>query len=189
MFHGFTKTNTSFVRSHLLRKELPWDHQFSIRDVFALSWTLGNVGDIPITTWGGLFAFQCGEVSEKSMLVAWSCSTLCDSIDCSSPGSSVHEILQVGILERVAVPFSRGSSWPRDWTCVSCIAGRFFTIWATREALMSCCCCSVAKSFPTLWDPTDCSTPGFPVLHYLLEFVQIHVHWVDDAIQLSHLYC
>ena len=38
------------------------------------------------------------------------------------------------------------------------------------------CCCSVAKSYLTLWDPMDCSTPGSPVLHYLLEFVQIHVH-------------
>ena len=43
-----------------------------------------------------------------------------------------------------------------------------------------------AKSCPILWDPMDCSTPGFPVLHYLLEFAQTHVHWVDDAIQPSH---
>ena len=53
---------------------------------------------------------------------------------CSPPGSSVHEILQARILEWVAVPFSRGSSWPRDRTHISCIAGRIFTIWATREA-------------------------------------------------------
>ena len=46
----------------------------------------------------------------------------------------------------------------------------------------SFCCCSVAQSCPTFCDPTDCSTPGFPVLHYLLEFTQIHVHWVSDAI-------
>ena len=44
-------------------------------------------------------------------------------------------------------------------------------------------CCSVAKSCLTLCDPMDCSTPGFPVLHYLLEFAQTHVHWVSDAIQ------
>ena len=48
------------------------------------------------------------------------------------------------------------------------------------------CCCSVAQSCPTLCDPTDCSTPGFPVLHYLQEFAQTHVHLVDDAIQPSH---
>ena len=47
-------------------------------------------------------------------------------------------------------------------------------------------CCLVAKSCPILCDPMDCSMPGFPVLHYLLEFAQTHVHWVDDAIQPSH---
>ena len=69
------------------------------------------------------------------MLVAQSCLTLCDPMDCSLPGSSVHGILQARVLEWVAMPFSRGSSWPRDQTQVSCIAGRFSTIWTTREAL------------------------------------------------------
>ena len=45
-----------------------------------------------------------------------------------------------------------------------------------------CCYCSVGKSCPAFCDSMDCSTPGFPVLHYLLEFAQTHVHWVDDAI-------
>ena len=52
---------------------------------------------------------------------------LCDPVDCSPPGSSVRGILQARMLEWVAMPFSRGSSWPRDQTWVSCIAGRFFT--------------------------------------------------------------
>ena len=47
-------------------------------------------------------------------------------------------------------------------------------------------CCSVAKSCPTLCNPLNCSIPGFPVLHYLPEFAQTHVHWVSDAIQPSH---
>ena len=47
-------------------------------------------------------------------------------------------------------------------------------------------CCSVAQSCPALWDPTDCSTPGFPVLHHLTKFAQTHVHWVSDAIQPAH---
>ena len=64
---------------------------------------------------------------------AQSCPTLSDPKDCSSPGSSVHGILQARILERVAISFSRASSWPRDWTPVSCIAERLLTIWATRE--------------------------------------------------------
>ena len=51
-----------------------------------------------------------------------------------APASSVHGVLQGRTLEWTAIPFSGGSSWPRDRTWVSCIAGRFFTIWATREA-------------------------------------------------------
>ena len=63
--------------------------------------------------------------------VAQSCPTLCDPMDCSLPGSSVHGIFQARVLEWVAVSFSRRSSQPRDWTRVSCIAGKHFTIWAT----------------------------------------------------------
>ena len=66
--------------------------------------------------------------------VAQSCLTLCDPMDCSLPGSSVHGIFQARVLEWVAISFSRESSWPRDRTQVSSIAGRFFTIGATREA-------------------------------------------------------
>ena len=62
-----------------------------------------------------------------------SCPTLCNPMDYSLPGSSVHGILQARILEWVAIFFSKGSSLPRDWTWVSCIAGSFFIIWATRE--------------------------------------------------------
>ena len=75
--------------------------------------------------------------SENSLLrVVWVvqlCLSLCDPMNCSPPGSSVFGILQARTLEWVAVPFSR-SSQPRDRTWVSCISGRFFTIWATREA-------------------------------------------------------
>ena len=56
-------------------------------------------------------------------------------------------------------------------------------MWAEHKHI---CCCSVAQSCPTLCDPMDCSTPGFPVLHHLLEFAQTHVHWVGDAIWPSH---
>ena len=68
------------------------------------------------------------------VLVAQSCQTLWDRMDCSPRGSSVNGILQARKLEWIAIPFSRGSSQPRDQTWVSCIAGRFFTVWATREA-------------------------------------------------------
>ena len=68
---------------------------------------------------------------EQSMkvLVAQLCLILWDPMDCSPPGSSVHGILQARILEWIAILFSRGSFQPRDWTQVSCIAGRFLTIW------------------------------------------------------------
>ena len=49
------------------------------------------------------------------------------------------------------------------------------------------CCCSVAKSHPTLWGPMDCSRSGFSVPHHLPEFAQVHVHWISDATQPSHL--
>ena len=68
------------------------------------------------------------------VLVAQSCPTLCSPMDYSSPGSSVHGVLQARILEWVAIPFSRRSSQLRDRTRVSLTACRFFTIWATREA-------------------------------------------------------
>jgi len=56
-------------------------------------------------------------------------------VDCSPPSSSIHGILQARILEWVAISFFRGSSRPRDWTQVSRIVGRCFTVWATREVL------------------------------------------------------
>ena len=50
-------------------------------------------------------------------------------------------------------------------------------------------CCSVTQSCPTLCNPKHCSTPGFPVLHHLLEFAQTHVHSISDVIQPSHPLC
>ena len=59
-----------------------------------------------------------------------------------------------------------------------------------RQSLIATYCsvtyCSVTQSCPTLCDPMDCSTPGFPVFHHLPKLTQTHVHWVSDAIQLSH---
>ena len=130
------------------------------------------------------------------MKVTQSCLTLCNSTDGSPPGSSVHGVLEARILEWVAIPFARRCSQPRDQTQVFCIAGsRFFTIWTTREAhsgwsvnaSSSYCCCSVAKLCATLWDPVDCSMPGFPVFHHLPDFAQVHTHWIGDGIQPSPL--
>ena len=65
------------------------------------------------------------------VLVGQSCPTLCNPMNCSASGSSVHGILQARILEWVAIPFSRGSTWPRERTWVIPFIGRFFTSWAT----------------------------------------------------------
>ena len=86
------------------------------------------------------------------VLVAQSCPTLCDPTECSLPGSSVHGILQARILEWVAIPFSRVSSWPRDQTQVSCIAGRFFTTWAIGKSEE--CFMELASS----WEPVTLET-------------------------------
>ena len=67
-------------------------------------------------------------------LVVQSYLTLCDPMDCSLPGSSVHGIVQARILEWVSMPSSRGSSQPRDRIQISLIEGGVFTVWATREA-------------------------------------------------------
>ena len=79
------------------------------------------------------------------VLVTQSCLTLCNPVDCSPPGSSVHGILQARMLEWVAVPFSTGSSQLWDQTQVSCIAGIFFTDWVTRKA-----CVLVQQQVPGL---------------------------------------
>ena len=98
----------------------------------------------------------------KIVLFAQSCPTLFNSMDCSLPGSSVLGILQARILEWVAIPFSRGSFQPRDWTQVFCISGRSFTIWATRKYILHIPAAAAAKSFQsclTLCDPIEGSPP------------------------------
>ena len=81
------------------------------------------------------------------------------------------------------------------FSCMSCLyileinplsVASFAIIFIIIIIITLCYCCSVAKLYLTLCDAMDCSTPGFPVLHYLPEFAQTHVHGVDDAIQPSH---
>ena len=100
------------------------------------------------------------------------CPTLCDPRDGSPPGSPVPRILQARILEWIAIPFSRGSSQPRNQTQISCIASKFFNVWAIREApdplgsylkLVKKSENEVAQSCPTPSDPMDCSLPGSSV--------------------------
>ena len=92
---------------------------------FCFSFDFLKASDVIYSSWEITLRPLC--VHTKSLQ---SCMTPWVLVDCSLPGSSVHGILQARILEWVAIPFSRGSSPPRDWTCVSCIsyiAGIFFT--------------------------------------------------------------
>ena len=93
---------------------------------------------------------------------------LCNPMDCSPPVSFSHGILQARILEWVATSYSRRSSWPRDWTqvsCVSCTAGRFFSTsatWKTQDGATAAAAAKPLQSSPTLCDPIDGSPPGSP---------------------------
>ena len=118
-----------------------------------------------------------------------------NSVDCSPPGSSVHGISQARILEWVAIFFSGGPSHSRDQTHISCTGRQILYHWVTWEASSMGICCSVDMSCLTICDAIDCSTPHYllesedvphhPVLHHLLEFAQVHIHWIGDAIQPS----
>ena len=94
--------------------------------------------------------------------VAQSCLTVCKPTDCSPPGSSVHGIFQARILEGVAMPSSRGSSWPRNQTCVSCIGRQILYHYATREApylLSEVEWSEIIQWCLTLGDPMDFNLP------------------------------
>ena len=115
--------------------------------------------------------------------------SICDPMDYSPSSFSVHGILQARIMKWVAISHSKfmdnkihkkqknptptSEESEQDTVHAPC----------TQHHLFS----SVTPLCLILCDPMDCSTPGFPVLHYLPEFAQIHVHWVNDAIQPSHL--
>ena len=92
--------------------------------------------------------YEVKKSCQMELLVAQSCPTLCNLMDCNPPGPSVTGIFQARILEWAAIPFSRRSSQLRDWTQVSYIAGRLFTIWATSEALSSKLPCKTMRLFP-----------------------------------------
>ena len=109
------------------------------------SWTVGHQAPLCMEFFGqdywnglpfpiqGIFPTQ--EVERKESEVTQSCPTLCNPTDCSLSGFSVHGIFQARVLEWVAISIPRGSSRPRNWTQVSCIAGRYFNLWVTRDSL------------------------------------------------------
>ena len=101
-----------------------------------LAWRIPGTGEP-----GGLLSMglhrvrhDWSDLARRESEVAQSCPILCDPIDCSPSGFSIHGIFQARVPEWIAISFSRGSSQPRNRTLVSHIAGRCFTVWTTREA-------------------------------------------------------
>ena len=119
-----------------------------------------------------VFFFSCFKEPPVCAKSLQSRPTLSDPMDYSLTGFSVHGILQARIL-----PSPRGLPNPGNKTTSltsPALAGGFFT--TSTKSLHTCRCCSFTKSCPTLCDRIKCSSPGFHVLHYHLEFAQIRVH-------------
>ena len=102
------------------------------------------------------------------VLVAQSGPTLCNSTDCSPPGSAVHGILQARILEWVALPSSRRSSRPRGRICVPCLCRRFFTTSPTRKGPR--CPCQQPPNRCSLLG-FECGIPLIPICNITRQFV------------------
>ena len=131
------------VERFVLRNWLTRLWRLSKYKIFRVGWQTGDpwksCGLSPKAfCWQNAFLFW----GDWKVWKCYSCLTLCDPVDYCPPGSSVHGIPQARIVEWVAIPFFRGSSQHRDQTQVSCIAGRFFTVWGTSEALWEGCCFS-----------------------------------------------
>ena len=102
-------------------------------------------------------------------------------------GSKLHSTLPVATLLIWCLAFPRTEFCSLAlWICPRVSNFSSYSDKVGRISLSCCCCCSAAKSCPTLWDPMDYSTPDSSVLHHLLGFAQIHVHWVHDGIWPSH---
>ena len=155
----------------------------SLSDLLLAQWILSN-----LLLWDDWKSSTYFSTWNSFVRVAQSSPTLCDPMDCSLPGSSVHGILQTRILEWVAISFSRGSSQPRDQSQVSCIEGRCFNLWATREALLSETP-AAAKSLQScliLCDPINGSPPGSAIPGILYART---LEWVAISFSMSETEC
>ena len=140
--------NKGIVRAMLLLKPGEGNPALSLYSFWQfcklwLSLSCGNMTLISVSVFTRHSPYPCVSLCVQTsplyedtyyMLEAQSCPTLCKPIDCSPLGFFVHGILQARILEWMAIPCSRESSWPRDRTQISYVAGIFFTVWATKEA-------------------------------------------------------
>ena len=154
------------------------------------------------------------QLLEVKLSIAQLCPTLCNPMDCSPPGSSVHgnspsKNTGVGCYAFIQGIFltqgsnlwspGKGNGYPLQYSCLKnphrqrslvgyspCSHKELDTTEQLTLCNLSVQFSSVAQSCLTFCDPMDCSIPGLPVLHQLPEFTQTHVHWVGDAIQPSH---
>ena len=118
--------------------------------------------------------------------VIQSCPTLCDPVNCSQPGSSVHgdspgkhtEVDYYALLQGIFPTQGLDLGLPHYRKILYCLSH--------RETHLMFPLSSVAQSCLTICNPVDCSTPGFPVHNQLLELAQTHVHQISDVIQQSH---
>ena len=107
---------------------------------------------------------------------------------CSLPGSSIHGIFQAGVLEWGAIAFFRGSSQPRDWTQVSRIIGRHFTIWVTREILVSDLSCWVKIYQGTAFVLVLVYFSKVPPSFYLFLGLMLFCDWIIWSMKPSNWY-
>ena len=148
--------------SHIFVLLLSWHKEISLRSPLRrILWTLQLNQQTAHTV---LYPSCCCSVSKL-------CPALCNTMDCNTPASSVYVFPRQEYWS--GLPFPSPGDLPNPKTE------------PTSLALGGCC--SVTKSCPALCNSMDCNKPGFPVLHYLPESAQIHVHWVGDDIQLSHI--
>ena len=199
--HGHTGRLLLMIHRHLQSTFQPFDSSACPSNLFfllrVLAWivVLSCMSSSKKNAWCSLFPFSSQPqhpVLSFPLLLTWlwfrsplsliwknevkislSCVQLCNPMDCSPPGYSVHEILQARILEWVAIPFSRESSKPRDQTWVSCIAGRFITITGSdgKNPYLGSCKCFLLGTLP-LW---YCSlkTTSLPEKSQTLSFLSV----------------
>ena len=160
--------------------EFPFPILFIYLFIFPFPILKMKISQIPTDAWLGKVMHYGG----GGDLVMKSLPTLCDPRDCSPPGSSVHGgISQARILEWVAISSSRGSSWPRDRICISCLASEFFT---TEPP---------GKPWPTLdhrakkWESqkTSSSKTCIQLCYFISYFIPLHTCWLIDVLVKAEL--
>ena len=149
----------------------PWGH----KELDMTEWLNNSNKEKEAIKWKMTFSTHKTEKIHRTFCcssVTKSCLTLCDSVDCSTPGSLVLHCLSEFFHCHLppSIPAHR----------------ELLKTFSTLKKLNTYCCCSVTRLCLILCNPMGCSTPGFPVLHCLPEFAQTHVHWINDAIQPSH---